>query len=207
MTEKKTIKASKDVSSVNGSTNFVEGKDYYLYDNSRASKNPLLYQKLLAHVKDVIAIWDPHYQLDCKRLFCEVKTNDIVVEVLTICQGNESKRDIYDFANRILTAIDKKAVPKCMVVVNALKRDRNERFAQVPNWHDRYLIVDDEVYLVGTSMDAQAANSSTFGIKRLTETKDKNIVIDTYVSYRDKIMDASAPNSNGFKCTVKRGYV
>ena len=207
MTEKKTIKASKDVSSVNGSTNFVDGKDYYLYDNSRAGKYPLLYQKLLGQVKDVIAIWDPYYQLDCNRLFCEVKTNDIVVEVLTICQGNESKRDINVFANRILTAIDKKAVPKCMVVVNALKRDWNERLTWVPNWHDRYLIVDDEVYLVGTSMDAQATNSSTFGIKRLTETKDKNIVIDTYVSYRDKIKDVSAPNSNGYKCTVKRGYV
>lgn len=102
---------------------------------------------------------------------------------------------------------DLEAAMKCMVIVNALKHDWNERFTWIPNWHDRYLIVDDEVYLVGTSMDAQAANSSTFGIKRLTETKDKNIVIDTYVSYRDKIKDVSAPNSNGYKCTVKRGYV
>ena len=128
MTEKKTIKASKDVSSVNGSTNFVEGKDYYLYDNSRTGKYPLLYQKLLAQVKEVVAIWDPYYQSDCKRLFCEVKTNDIVVEVLTICQGNENQRDIREFANKILSAIDKKAVPKCMVIVNALKHDWNERF-------------------------------------------------------------------------------
>ena len=184
----------------------VDGKDYYLYDRSRTRSYPLLYQKLLAQAQDVVAIWDPHYQLNCQRLFSEMKTNDVVIEVLTICHGSESRKDIMMFADTILSAIDKKLVPKCMVTVNALKYDWDERITWAADWHDRYLIIDQDVYLVGTSMDAQSDKSSTFGIKRLTETKDKNIVIDTYVKYRDNVKDESAPNSNGYKCTVKRGY-
>ena len=94
MTEKKKIKPSGNVSSVNGSTNFVDGKDYYLYDRSRTRSYPLLYQKLLAQAKDIVAIWDPHYQLNCQRLFSEMKTNDVVIEVMTICHGSESRKDI-----------------------------------------------------------------------------------------------------------------
>lgn len=152
-------------------------------------------------------IWDPHYQLDCDRLFCDMKNNDIHVEVLTICQGYESRNDIMNFANRILSAIDKNAVPKCMVTVNALKYLWDERLTWLPDWHDRYLIVDGEVYLVGTSMDAQASRTGSFGIMRVTETKDKNMVIDAYMKYRDRIKDESLPLCNGYKCIVKRGYV
>lgn len=191
---------------MNGSTSFLHGKDYYLYDRSQTSAYPLLYQKLLAEAKNVIAIWDPHYQMDCKRLFCEMVNNDIVVEVLTICKGYESKSDIMKFASIILSAIDKKSVPKCKVTVNALKYDWDERHTWAADWHDRYLIVDDDVYLIGTSMDAQASKSGSFGIKRLTDTNEKNLVIDTYVRYRDNVKDVSATDSNGYKCTVKRGY-
>lgn len=201
------IKPSGDVSSVNGSTNFVGGEDYFLYDRNRTNNYPLLYQQLLAQAKDYIVIWDPHYQLDCDRLFCDMKNNDIHVEVLTICQGYESRNDIMNFANRILSAIDKNAVPKCMVTVNALKYLWDERLTWLPDWHDRYLIVDGEVYLVGTSMDAQASRTGSFGIMRVTETKDKNLVIDAYMKYRDRIKDESLPLCNGYKCIVKRGYV
>lgn len=167
-----------------------------------------MYQQLLAQAKEYIVIWDPHYQLDCDRLFCDMKNDDIHVEVLTICKGCESKNDIKLFANRILSAIDKKRVPKCSVTVNALKQDWTERHTWLPNWHDRYLIVDGEVYLVGTSMDAQADKTGSFGIMRLAEKKDKNLVIDTYIKYRDRVKDESTQLiSNGFKFTAQRGYV
>lgn len=109
----------------------------------------------------------------------------------------------------ILSAIDKTFVPKCVVKVFALKKDYNERHTWASDWHDRYLIIDKEVYLVGTSMDAQEAKSVTFGIKRLTDTQDKNLVIDTYVAYRDNVKDVSMdsgrnPVSNGYICIAKR---
>lgn len=169
----------------------------------------MLYAKLLAQAKENIVIWDPYYQMSCKRLFCEIRSNEITVEVLTICQGYESKRDIQDFADVILSAIDKTFVLKCVVKVFALKKDYNERHTWASDWHDRYLIIDKEVYLVGTSMDAQEAKSVTFGIKRLTDTQDKNLVIDTYVAYRDNVKDVSKdsgrnPVSNGYICIAQR---
>lgn len=200
------IRPSGDVSSVNGSTNFVEGKDYCLYDRKRTRNYPLLYQQLLAKAKDFIAIWDPHYQFDCDHLFCDMKNDDIHVEVLTICKGSECQKDIVLFANRILSAIDKQLVPKCSVTVIALKKDWAERHTWLPNWHDRYLIIDDEVYLVGTSMDAQGDKTGSFGIMRVAETKDKNLIIDTYIQYRDSVKDVSTQLiSNGYKFTAQRG--
>lgn len=207
MTTKKTIKPSGDVTSVNVSTGFVEGKDYFLYDRSKTKKQPLLYSSLLAQAKDFIAIWDPHYEENCGRLFCDMKNDGIVVEVLTICKGRESRKDIQIFANTILSAINKTDVPNCTVIVNALKWDYNERFTWATNWHDRFLIIDDDVYLVGTSMDAQSSRSDTFGIMRVAENKDKNLIRDTYISYRDQVIDESTSRGNGFKCTAKRGYV
>ena len=185
----------------------MEGKDYFLYDRSKTKKQPLLYSSLLAQAKDFIAIWDPHYQANCGRLFCEMENDDIIVEVLTICQGNESRKDIQIFADTILSAIDKTKVPNCSVTVNALKRGYNDRFTWAANWHDRFLIIDDEVYLVGTSMDAQSSRSDTFGIMRVAENKDKNLIRDTYILYRDNVKDESTSRGNGFKCTAKRGYV
>lgn len=184
----------------------MDGKDYYFYDRSRTHNQPLMYTELLGKAKELIVIWDPHYQKDCGRLFCEVARDGICVEVLTLCQGAESKKDIMQFANIILSAIDKKKVKKCQVTVNALQQSMY-RCIKGTEWHDRYLIIDQEVYLVGASMDSHASKSRSYGIKRLTETADKNLVIDSYLSYRDSIKDESTGSGNGYKCSVKRGYV
>ncbi len=184
----------------------MDGKDYYFYDRSRTHNQPLKYTELLGKAKELIVIWDPHYQMDCDRLFCDVASDGICVEVLTMCQGLETKKDIKAFADIILSAIDKKKVRKCQVTVNALQKSIF-RSIKGTEWHDRYLIIDQEVYLVGASMDSHASKSRSYGIKRLTETADKNLVIDSYINYRDGIKDESTGNGNGYKCTVKRGYV
>lgn len=41
---------------------------------------------------------------------------------------------------------------------------------------------------------------------RVAETKDKNLIIDTYIQYRDSVKDVSTQLiSNGYKFTAQRG--
>lgn len=203
------IKLSTDVSSVNGLTNFVDGKYYHFYDRLQVSKHnrPSLYQQLLAEAKDSIIIWDPHYHECQGTIFSQIQQNNIRIEILTICENGESKSDLENFARNILKAINDKKVPKCQVKMYALM-PRNLRKVKWAEWHDRFLIIDNkEVYLVGASLDGHESSNKSHGICRLTAIDDINLVIDTYVAYRDHIIDASSSVSgNGYKCTISRGY-
>ena len=72
-----------NVSSVNGSTNFVDGKYYHFYDRMLTSNTPGLYQELLASAENSIVIWDPHYR-ECRcDVFSAIHKDGIYIEVLT----------------------------------------------------------------------------------------------------------------------------
>ena len=109
------------------------------------------------------------------------------------------------FANEVLDAIDDEDVQDCKVWVYALM-PRFLRNGYWTEWHDRFLIIDDtDVYLVGASLDAHMGTNKSYGIYHLTETDDKNLVIDTYKIYRDGIKDTSGGAlGNGYKCYVHR---
>ena len=199
------IVPGRDVSSVNGSTNFVDGKFYHFYDFGLTDNPPKLYGGLLAGAKSSIRIWDPHYRNVDKDLFSSIHQDGICIEVLTICQDGEDKRDMNSFANEVLETIDDGDVPVCKVWVYALM-PRFFRKGSWTEWHDRFLIIDDtDVYLIGASLDAHMRTSKSYGIYQMTETDDKNLVIDTYKVYRDGIRDTSGgATGNGYKCYVHR---
>lgn len=190
---------------MNGSTNFVDGKNYHFYDRLNNDQPPRLYQKLLGQATKDIEIWDPHYTENCKELFCEVEKDGICVEVLTICRYFETRQNMVDFANIILRAIDKKKVPNCRVTVYALNAIGGTNRGRV-EWHDRFLIVDENVYIVGASMDSLTSRSPSYGIEQLQDLKDKNLIIGKYIQYRNNIKeDNGVIRGNGYICSVKRG--
>ena len=199
------IRAGSSVSSVNGSTNFVDGKYYHFYDRKLSSNNPGLYQELLASAEDSIVIWDPHYR-ECRcDVFSGIHKDGIYIEILTICHDEESKADIEAFGNTILNAIDDTDVPNCKVRINALA-PRGLRQIGGTEWHDRYLIIDNmKVFLVGASIDAQEKTHRSFGIYEVTEIDDINLVVDAYNDYKSNIIDVSGgARGNGYKCYVHR---
>lgn len=199
------IVPGRDVSSVNGLTNFVDGKFYHFYDKMKTRGLPGHYQSLLKGAKQTIAIWDPHYrQCDCS-VFSEIEQDGIYVEILTICEYGENKADMDAFASKVLNRIDKREVPNCKVRVYALA-PRDIRQIRGTEWHDRFLIVDNkEVYLVGASLDSHEKSKRSYGIYQLAETGDKNLVIDAYKAYRDDITDISGgARGNGYISYVHR---
>ena len=194
------IRPGRAVSSVNGSTNFVDGKYYHFYDRMLTNNNPALYQELLA-----IVVWDPHYR-ECRcDVFSDIHQDAIYIEILTICYDGESKNDLKDFGNDILNAIDDVEVPTCEVKIYALM-PRALRFGHWTEWHDRYLIIDNsKVFLMGASLDAHEFSRRSHGVYQLTETDDINLVIDSYKAYRGSIRDTSGgANGNGYICSVHR---
>ena len=199
------IVPGRDVSSVNGSTNFVDGKYYHFYDFGLTNNPPKLYGDLLAGAKSSIRIWDPHYIKVDSDLFSSIHQNGICIEILTICQNGEDKNEMNDFANEVLEGINEADVQECKLWVYALMPKYLRQGSWI-EWHDRFLIVDDtEVYLVGASLDAHMGTNKSYGIYQLTETDDKNLVIDTYKVYRDCIKDTSGgAMGNGYKCYVHR---
>lgn len=199
------ITPGRDVASVNGSTNFVDGKYYHFYDFGLTNDPPKLYGELLAGAKSSIRIWDPHYRNMDTDLFSFINQDGVGIEILTICQNGETKGDMNDFANDVLDAIDEADAPNCKVWVYALM-PKTLRKGMWIEWHDRFLIIDDtEVFLVGASLDAHINTKKSYGIYQMTETEDKNLVLDTYKAYRDSIRDSSGgAMGNGYKCYVHR---
>jgi hypothetical protein len=199
------IRPGREVSSVNGSTNFVDGKYYHFYDRRLTDKTPGLYQRLLASAEHTIVIWDPHYR-ECRcDVFSAIHKDGIYIEILTVCNNGEDKADIDAFAKKMLDAIDNTEVPNCKVRVIALA-PRDLRKVRGIEWHDRYLIIDNtRAFLVGASIDAQEKSNKSFGIYELTETEDINRVIDAYNAYKADIRDISGGvQGNGYKFLAHR---
>ena len=156
---------------------------------------------LLESAQSSIVIWDPHYSQCEPGIFSVVQTDGIRIEVLTVCEGWENKKDMDAFADKILCAIDSIVVPECHVFVNALA-PRDWRRFHWTEWHDRYLIIDNsKVFLVGSSLDAQYDTRKSFGICQLAETDDINLVIDAYNAYKGSIIDVSGGARGKLLCT------
>ena len=204
------INLGRDVSSVNGSTNFVDGKYYHFYDRMLINEKdaPWFYQQLLASAKQSIVIWDPYYYLDCEDIFCQIEQDNLYVEILTICDYQDNKNNMNDFADRVLKAIDKGKAPNCTVRVYAFI-PRYSHDSPWSKWHDRFLIIDNaDVYLIGSSMDSQILidgcenKSRSFGIMKITESEDLDLIKRTYENYRNLLKEG--PRGNGYKCLVQR---
>ena len=127
---KKRLTLNGNISSVNGSTNFVDGKYYHFYDRMLVADEDVqgLYQQLLASAKQTIAIWDPYYYKNCNGIFGDIQQDNIYIEILTICQGLDMKPDINDFANKVMKSIDKKKVPHCKVRVYAFSPSNTKMY-------------------------------------------------------------------------------
>lgn len=82
--------------------------------------------------------------------------------------------------------------------VRAFKyRNPNKYFPENVLWHDRYMFVKDEVYLVGTSISGIVAGNKAFGCYHIEHQKDKTLILEQYKKMRDKLN-----SSNGY--TVSR---
>lgn len=156
------------------SSGFEQKGNYYYYDHSSAQP-PRLYQQILSNAEKSIDIWDPFFTKGAAHVFEKVTKDNICINILTKLQikgpyDSQTEGELNDFVNQIKSLFKKGAIPQLDVYCYKVKHfDKN--------WHDRYLIIDDkDVYLVGTSMDAQVSTDKDFGIYHIVDKDECELI-------------------------------
>lgn len=151
------------------------GGDYYFHDRA-LGKPPRYYQHILSQAERQIDIWDPYFKHSAAQVFDEVTQSDISINILTILSlkgqyDKQTKNDIDNFADEIKNILHGNGVTPQLYIQCYIKPSFNKI------WHDRYLIIDEkEVYLIGTSLDEQIYPIKDFGIYRITNANDIELI-------------------------------
>lgn len=168
-----------------------EGIDYALHDPALtrdSAKIPCLGASYLKNIGK-IRIWDPYYKPDDVDFFSEVNTENVSIEILTIEQNpkNIAERSLTAYLDRIHSLLCDRINLIDFDVTIAAVLDNDHRYLadKYPLWHDRFLLADDEVYLMGHSVSGQIQGRSLYGICHLYEYKDQGIVRKYYDKYWD----------------------
>lgn len=157
---------------------FRHGDQYHYYDTIGT---PKYYQSLLAKAATYIQILDTSFMegIDA-NVFKDVKQEGIKISILTLSQYSEDTNNIskrlHTFADNIKRVLDNNGVSQYEIHIKVANRPLLKK-----NWHDRYLIIDEsDAYLVGSSMNNMISSDRSFGICKLSNQKDIDIVKDIF---------------------------
>lgn len=174
---------------LSGITGFDKGDNYYFYD-AYLGQSPHLYQSLIASAENRIIIWDPFFMENCDYdLFSNVQKDGIEIFILTAYKRNgcQDKDSLDTFKNNILKALSSHA-PTCRVVICSIKLNLRKQYVTAV-CHDRFLFVDDRVYLVGASMNNQISSKESFGVCEITDESDKGLIIRKFNEYMNRVIN------------------
>lgn len=160
--------------------NCKEGNEFWFYNNLETNNKPLIYEHLLKSANYKVYVWDPHINPNDAKLF-ELINTDVEIKCLTVYESY--KKD----ANRIknlfkdnLTRIqeDKKYTLK-VKMYNIPKGQKG--------FHDRYLFIDENIYIIGSSMayhnTQSTSKAASTSIHKITSECNKKIITDMFWKY------------------------
>lgn len=172
---------------------FTHGDKYHFYDSNKNPYPPSYYQYLLSTAKKSIKIWDPYWS-DPTQLFSNVKQNNIQIDF--VCSiGLENVKIMSDIADRKAKQIIRADIDKLSNIlvkqgVTGFKINVHNYvcYKNKPQlWHDRYLILDDsEVYIVGASINMLTERNRSYGIVKVENKEDIDIVLNFNKYYREE---------------------
>lgn len=157
---------------------------YSFYKPNGYTQSKLVTEKLKGAEK--IIVWDPSFSEKDKGFYNYITSDKITLEILTICNNNQTRKQVDDYFTLIRDLLVDKDI-EIDFTLRAFYFDEFKNRDSLELWHDRYLIVQRngtlEVYLVGTSVASHVEGHKAFGICELKEDKDKDIVITAYNEY------------------------
>lgn len=179
------------------SHNFDVCGDYLFFERNEKTK-PSCYENILAIARNRIVIVDPYFSVDeDPELFEKVGAEGIDVKILSVCTDGKRKDDVMAYYDAIRDKL-KKNVTTFNLSVHCFKPKPHIRkrismldyeYEEIFLWHDRYLVIDDRAFLVGSSMNNQVTGEKSFGIY---EVKDggtmAGFIIDLYDDYTQKVV-------------------
>ena len=164
------------------------GTHYALFDHSvYGNVDPGLYGLLLESAQQRVYIWDPYCNDDASQydIFSHIRM-PVDLLVLTNCSSDKDYKMARAFnyiKQNLQTSILQNIQIKLMYVDSKIHNGTNFKNY---NLHDRFLIIDDRYFLVGTSWGYYSSNGApgTTGIYEITETLDKQLVQTKFDKYR-----------------------
>lgn len=188
--------------------NFDEYGDYLYFERNNKEK-PSCYENILGTAKKKIIIIDPHLSIkEDPILFEKIKTEDVDVKLLVVCDSIDKKTDVQSFfdalQNKFKKNLSSYKLQICCFKPTPRKRkyiSKNEYEDEpIYLWHDRYLLVDDRAFLVGSSMNNQVSGKKSFGIY---EVKNSAIMVQFIIDLYDKYNNLLVQDKNGWRINHK----
>ena len=156
------------------SDQMTHGEQYAHYLRSaQVQPFPTYYEQLLAQATDRVIIWDPYFHSPDTAIF---RGLDASVEVTVLSSKRSKIKDTYLDGLITETPNHLKSHLRDTCTFNFGFIDTDRHADDVWNTHDRFLIVDNDYYLVGASVAHHLAAHGSTGICKLTSQKDKDVI-------------------------------
>lgn len=191
--------SSSPVTVIPSSTNYckTENKGFWYYDamEEKRASGPTIYRKLVESARSNIDIWDTYLTKRDANLFNSIGSRIKVRILTTINQKGEIDKG-YDNYFRFLEEIKKiQAKNGFSLIVMGICKSSHQKLASARIPHDRFLFVDDRVFIVGSSLHYHSVendNEHVLGVANTTITEllldeNKNILKNDFESYLDKM--------------------
>ncbi len=191
----KNITSTPNYSAVRNVETVRKGKSYSLYDPSLHTDYPRrrpgssCIGATLLKGKKKIKVWDPHFTASQDHGFCKyVDTDSVEKEILSYYHGTKEdcKYDgeiLYDDICNLLKYKKLNYTVKIYLYHYEFVGDLHKQGIFLS--HDRFLIADDDYYIMGTSMTSQLNGNLLYGVHEVQEEEDKDIIYESYYKYRD----------------------
>lgn len=164
------------------------GNHYALFDHSDyGNVDPGLYGLLLESARQRVYIWDPYCNDEASQydVFSHINTA-LDLLVLTNCSSDKDDKMVRALSyikQNVLSDILQDMKIRLMYVDSKIHNEANNVNY---NLHDRFLIVDDRYFLVGTSWGYYSTKGApgTTGIYEVTDLSDKLLIQSKFDKYK-----------------------
>lgn len=163
--------------------NMYKGEHYHFYCKPESGGAiPSLYQELLKHAEHNVYIWDSFFRKDDAAIFGCLTHSDIAIKIVT----EQSGASLEAFKNDCVTVMETAMTPSiksgCLLKVAHPK-------ASVKDWkiHDRFLFVDEKVYLIGSSVNYYTSLQKSTGVCEVVSEIDKDLIRKAFDYYWTKL--------------------
>lgn len=147
----------------------ADGLWYYNHFDE-LQKPPSIYKKLVSTATDKVWVWDPYLHEGDEVLFENVK-REVEVRILSAAHyAMEVPNKTMKFMNA-LSQVQRLAQFKLTIRIYNTKNDEDKTA-----FHDRYLFVDNEVYIVGSSIQYHRRRITSTSIHKINHASAKEVI-------------------------------
>lgn len=174
--------------------NMYKGEHYHFYCMPEGGgQPPTLYQDILKQVEHKVFIWDPYFGKDDARVFGELTHSGVEIRIITEKTGG----DLEVFKNNCVTEMET-VMPVAIRTGCTLKVTHPKNTLKDWQTHDRFLLVDDRVFLIGSSVNYYTSQQKSTGACEVISAVDKELIQKSFDYFWIQLDNGSNVASHSF---------